>query len=263
MRSRVLVFVPILGPFLAFAQLDVPVRLILNAPVESERHVSGLAAPTSRDAGVSLGSSRELSTTWAIGTGTSIISADLIPAPPLYSVGMTVTILPTSANEANAQLDLNGLGDAPIRTMDGLLLDSAVIQPDVPVRFVFDGQSFLLLSEATIPCKSGYTAVSVDLCIENQSNDTATFFEAAEHCAAKGSRLCRYGEWIGACRRIFDFMNTVPEMEWVDSAGNNVGDAKTVGVGFDGQTLIEGAGCGYGSTVPALSYARYRCCSNR
>ena len=87
-------------------------------------------------------------------------------------------------------------------------------------------------------------------CIETLPHDTATFFEAAENCAARGARLCRYAEWIAACRGKVDFMNTVPNMEWVDSAANNNGDAKTVGIGFDGQTLITGSGCGYGSTIP-------------
>ncbi|MBK9536941.1 MAG: hypothetical protein IPO10_17545 [Flavobacteriales bacterium] len=248
---------------IANAQLDVPVRLELNATLESDRHVSGVAEPQIRDAGISLRSSREMSTTFAVGTGNTIISADLVPSPLLYAEGMVVTVTPGSANSANAQLDLNGLGAMPIRTFNGTPLDSAVLLPDIPARFVFDGQYFVLISEVTIPCRSGYKAVGVDLCIETQAHDTATFFEAVGFCAAGGARLCRYTEWIAACRADVNFMSTVPNMEWVDSAGNNIGDAKTVGIGFDGQTLIPGAGCGYGSTIPALGYAGYRCCSNR
>ena len=263
MIHRAVVLHLTLWPLISIAQLEVPGRMELNAPLESDRHVSGVAEPLTKDAGVSLRASREMSTTFAVGAGNSIISADLIPPPLLYTEGMVVTVTPGSANSANAQLDLNGLGAMPIRTSNGTPLDSAVLQPDIPARFVFDGQHFILISEVTIPCHSGYEPVGIDLCIETQAHDTATFFEAVELCAAVGARLCRYTEWIAACRADVNFMSTVPNMEWVDSAGNNVGDAKTVGIGFDGQTLIPGAGCGYGSTVPALGHAGYRCCSNR
>jgi len=263
MTLRAFVLFSNLVPLLACAQLEVPVRLELNAPLESDRHVSGVAEPLTGDAGVSLQASRELSTTFALATGTTLISADLVPAPTLYTAGMVVTVIPGSANSANAQLDLNGLGAIPIRTSIGTPLDSAVLLPNVPARFVFDGQAFILLSEVTIPCRTGFEAVGIDLCIETLAHDTVTFFEAAENCAARGARLCRYAEWIAACRGKVDFMNTVPNMEWVDSAANNNGDAKTVGIGFDGQTLITGSGCGYGSTIPAIGYAGYRCCSNR
>ncbi|MCB0764749.1 MAG: hypothetical protein KDB84_08600 [Flavobacteriales bacterium] len=245
------------------AQLEVPVRLELGAMDAEGRSIGGTASPEEQGDGVSVDAARRLATTKADAFGTSILIADLTPAITAYTVGMVVTIIPMEANASGASLALNGLEAAPMRRTDGALLDSADLNIGLPARMVYDGSAFVLLNEVTRTCPAGFSPAAGDLCIEDSSHAATGFFQANLACAARNARLCRFAEWASACRKFPGFMLTVPEAEWVDSAANNVSDAKVVGVGFNGYDLVQGAGCGYGSTVPPDQNARYRCCTGR
>jgi hypothetical protein len=247
----------------AAAQWDVPVRVELTNADPDARQVTGLADPSALDAGVSVDAARAQSMSFATASGTTALVADLSPAPTAYTAGMLITLVPASANESGATLDLNSLGARPIVKGAGLLLDSADLSPGAPARFLFDGERFVLVSSALRACRTGYSAVSATLCVEDSSRAPLTFSNANLACAAIGARLCKFGEWISACRKAPGFMGTVPEAEWVDSAGNFDSNAKVVGVGNDGHTTTPGSGCNYGGhDGPTLSH-RYRCCTNR
>lgn len=249
--------------FIAQGQWDVPVPLVLNGGTEDERQVLGLADPVDSTAAVSLATARDNATTYALATGSTVLTATLAPAPNAYAAGMVVHILPQQANRPGAQLDLNGLGPRPLAKQGGLPLDSADLFPGIPARLVYDGTMFLLLGNSYLPCRTGFRAVAREFCIEDSSRAALTFYSAAQACTQMGARLCTFSEWTHACRSIPDFMGTVPSFEWVDSAANSATDAKRVGQGSDGSTNPESAGCAYGGTSLPTNTARYRCCTNR
>jgi hypothetical protein len=248
---------------LCTAQWSVPVPLVLNGTTDADRQVTGLADPLTTDAAVSVNAARNNATTYAEATGTDVLLATLVPAPSAYSTGMVLHILPSNANSAQAQIDVNGLGARAILKQGGLALDSADLAPGVPVRMVYDGTAFLLLGNSYLPCKAGYTTVSRQSCIEDSSHAEISFYAAAQACASRGARLCTYSEWTFGCRAIPGFLGTVTNYEWIDHAANNTSDAKRIGYGSDGQSTISEFGCTNGGTAAPTTPARYRCCTNR
>ncbi len=250
----------------SLAQWNVPVRIEMVGDAAEERQITGLADPDAPDAGVSHAAA--LATTMAYGqaTGTSALVVELVPAPASYTPGMAVTIVPTSANHANATLDVNGLGPVPIVKWGSLPLDSADLQANVPARMVYDGNSFLLLSSNYVPCPPGFFAVGAKYCIHEESQGSAGYFTAALQCHQLDARLCTFSEWIQACRSNAGFIGTVTEGEWVDHAANNSGDAKRVGFGSIGSgdgSPGTAPSCQHGSSTATNQLGGIRCCRNR
>ena len=249
--------------FQTFAQLEVPGPIILEGSATEQRQILGLADPLTSDAAISLGALRANTVSYTQLQGTTDLTGTLIPAPDAYTVGMLVTVLTEEANLPDATLDLNGLGQRPIVKRGGLPLDSADILPGIPVRLVFDGDQFQLITSSALPCPSGHVPVGREYCIATHPNNAVTFFEANRACAEKGTRLCTLSEWAHACYTIPAFLGTVTTAEWVDHAANDNSGAKLVGAGNDGQDDVPGTGCHFGAQSPPYTPYRYRCCSHR
>lgn len=245
------------------AQWDVPVRVVLDGATPGARQVQGLGDPTTSDAAVSAEALRSGSMSYAIASGSATLSANLTPAPEGYTTGMAVTIVPAAANEAGADLDLNGLGARPIVKWGQLPLDSADLPAGMPARLVFDGERFLLLNNATRPCPPSFGALTSSYCVSDSSYGPGTFYDGINGCESRNARLCSFGEWANACRNKPGFLGTITAYEWVDDAANNPNDAKTVGGGYDGPNIVQGFACEYGISREPLSVFRYRCCTSR
>ena len=250
----------------AFAQWDVPVRIELNGDQPADKQVLGLADPSALDAAVSLDAARSMTMSYASATGTSAITATLFPAPASYTPGMAVTIVPGAANEANATLDLNGLGPVPIVKWGAIPLDSADLLPDIPARLVHDGSSFQLIASTYRACPQGTRAVGPNFCISDSSYGSSTFYEAVIFCRNMDARLCSFSEWIQSCRTDPGFVGTVFAGEWVDHAANSAADAKQMGYGSTGSGDGDPFGvpsCQHGRTAVPTTSGRIRCCRNR
>jgi len=246
----------------AMGQLDVPGPLLLDGSAPEQRQVLGLGSPQTSDAAVSLGDLRSATVSRSPVLGNTLLTADLFPPPPGYTPGMIVQLTPVQANSAGAEIDLNGLGVRPVVKWGGLPLDSADLRPGVPVRLVYDGERFLLLGDSRLNCPPGYVSVAADFCVETASRLGADLYDANLQCAASGGRLCTFAEWSHACRNVPDFMSTVLDLEWVDSAANSTNYGKVMGVGEDGSGGT-GTGCTFGGLRLPTVVNRYRCCTNR
>jgi len=246
------------------AQLMVPGPLVLNGTDPNERQVTGLADPLTGDAAISVDAIRTNRTTYTTVNGTSLFNGTLVPAPVNYSAGMLVTIVPTTANYSNAQLELNGLGPQVIVKAGGLPLDSADLEAGVPARLIHDGARFVVLTSTTLPCKMGFHVGSREFCIEDSSRSELTFLAAMTACKNIGARLCKNSEWVHSCLKDPGFIGTVLNYEWVDDAANNVNGAKRVGNGGNGETgTIPGIDCKHGYWAVPTDSVRSRCCMNR
>ncbi len=250
-------------PLLSIAQLELPVGLVLNGTNETDRQITGLADPLQSDAAVSVEAARSQVLTYTPTTGTDVLVGTLMPTPPSITPGMSVTIVPQDANAHGASLQLNGSTAHPIVKWGGLPVDSADLPVGMPSRLLFDGTHYQLITTLARPCPTGSRVGGTLFCIEDTTRPGATFFDAVVTCNAQGGRLCSPGEWASACRRNPLFLPTVVAYEWADDAANHTDDAKTMGGGNTGPTVVEGVACEYGDTrVPTLSF-RFRCCFDR
>lgn len=246
------------------AQLIVPGPLVLNGTNANERQITGLADPLTGDAAISVDAIRTNSTTYTTVNGTIFLNGTLVPAPVNYSAGMLVTIVPTTANYSNAQLELNGLGPQAIVKAGGLPLDSADLEAGTPARLIHDGARFVVLTSTTLPCRTGFHVGSREFCIEDSSRSELTFLEAMTTCKNLGARLCKNSEWAHSCLKDPGFIGTVLNYEWVDDAANNINGTKKVGNGGNGETgTIPGIDCKHGYFGVPTDSVRSRCCMNR
>jgi len=262
MRITLAFFVALCAP-LVQAQWDVPVGIELTGATDGDRQVDGLASPFLPDAAVSVAAARATTMSYATASGTDQLVADLEPAIVTYSLGMTITLVPSNANEAGATLELNGLGAQPMVKFGGVPLDSADLPVGIPARLIYDGSRFMLLSNTSRPCPTGFYAPTSTYCIQDSSSAAITFFNAILACQNAGARLCSMGEWANACRNKTTFIGTVLSAEWVDSAANHTNDAKTVGAGWATNVPLPGVACNYGYTHIPTELYRFRCCLTR
>ena len=247
------------------AQWEVPVPIVLNGAQPADRQVRGLADPASSTAAVSVDAARNSVTTYTTTTGGVLMQGALAPAPASYTAGMLITIVPATANDSAAQVDLNNLGARNVLKSGGLALDSADLMPGIPARLIYDGTNFHLLGNTYIPCPAGYHVGGREFCIEDSVRADTGWYAAQRICRDLDARLCTFGEWVFACRSNPSFIGTVLDYEWVDSAANNTNGVKRVGNGGDG--TLEGTigiNCGHGGQAAAdTGSERFRCCRHR
>jgi hypothetical protein len=254
----------ILAAFPALAQWQVPLPVVLDGSDPGQRQVIGLADPAVPEAGVSVVAGRANATRYAEASGTLVLTASLFPAPAGYSTGMVVTLIPSEANLAGAEIDLNGLGPMPVVKLGGVPLDSADLAVGVPHRFVFDGTSFQLLGSAYRPCPAGYSIGGREYCIADSSQAALPFIDAGSACFNANARLCTWSEWTHACLSKPGFIGSIVDYEWVDHAANNTSNAKRVGRGDDGSAGTDlGIGCIHGNHTLPTNPVRFRCCTSR
>lgn len=262
---RPLLFVALtaLSPWSAIAQLELPVRLVLNGTEDTDRQVLGLADPVQLDAAVNVEAARSQVLTTTTTTGTDILVGELQPGPTTLVPGMLLTIIPQAANSAGASLDLGGTGAYPLVKWGEVAVDSADLPVGVPSRVIFDGSRYQVLNWNARPCAAGTIAGSALYCIDAEPRGTDTYYNAVNTCTARGGRLCTFGEWSSACRRNPVFLPTVVAYEWLEDAANNPNDAKVMGQGYNGPEIMQGIACEYGNSHAPLNLNLIRCCYNR
>lgn len=245
------------------AQLEVPGPIVLDGQASEDRQIHGLADPLTPDAGMNLDAARATATSYTMLQGSASMTGTLFPAPDAYVVGMAVTVVPMVTNSAAATLDLNGLGPRFIVKQGSVALAAGDLEPQVPVRVIYDGEHFQLISSVQLHCPEGQSVVTREYCISDSAFAATSYFNAAAQCAVQGTRLCTFSEWAFACRSMPGFLATVQEAEWVDHAANYTNGAKLVGAGIDGEDVASGTGCALGGLDLPTGVHQYRCCSNR
>jgi hypothetical protein len=260
MRSVLLSLLMLAGT--SSAQWDVPVTLVLDGPSPDDRQIIGLADPIATDAGVSVDAYRRNVVTSATSTGGPVLFAELFPPVTSYEAGMSVYLTLSDYNSGACVIRLNDLDEKAVVKWGGLPLDSADLIPNVPNRFVYDGERFQYMGNVLLPCPDGYFIGSSNYCIADTALAAVTFFQAGTACRQQGARLCTFGEWVHACPLFFSTQLTT-QGEWVDSAANSQNTAKTVGYGSSGVTTDIDIGCYRGSNLIPTATARFRCCTTR
>lgn len=243
----------------AGAQWDLPVPLQLDGGADADRRVSGLGTPLAEDDGVSVHTLRTQAVHFAETQGTDALSITLQPPLPAYTPGMALGFVPTAANSGAVTLAVDGLAAVPLTKGTGQPLDSADLRPGIPVRVVYDGATFQVLSQLQRGCPTGSIAVNQRTCIDVEDRGDRNFYASSNQCHERGGRLCRWQEWVLACEMPGGIQPTVMDFEWVDHGANDNNLAKRVG--FNEATLEQD--CRGGSHRIPTGLARQRCCYDR
>lgn len=242
-----------------FAQWTVPDRIELTGADTVDRQVTGLGMPVQAGAGISAGAARTLYTNFVVAQGVDTLTVSTTPPISAYFQGLMLVVRPAAGNNGPVMLRVDALPLVPVRKHVDQPLDSMDLRAGIPVTMVYDGSVFQVTSQMEPSCPKGTVALSRDACIDVASRDSLFFLDANAACAGQNGRLCTFAEWIAACHRLPGFLASVSSLEWVDSASNNQGDAKSMG--FDGVTPT--ANCKEGATTSPFLFKRYRCCFDR
>jgi hypothetical protein len=241
------------------AQWTVPTTIQLDGPNEADRQVQGLAAPTQPTDGANTLADRSATVSIANVIGINELTMSLTPAPSALLPGTRIIVKPAAANTGAVTLDVNGLGPIPVLKNVISPLDSADLQPGIPVQVIYDGAVFQTVTQLYPACPLGTKAVGRTVCIENNSREPASWYAANVLCTNAGMRLCGFTEWIQACLQSDNIFGTIVNYEWVDEAANSTNLAKLMGI--NEFTLAPDCRAG-GHRIPT-SPQRFRCCYDR
>ena len=244
---------------LTTAQWSVPTKVILDSSDPQQRQVTGLALPQTGAQGASASADRSHSTIYAVASGSDALSIALTPALSVYTPGLRITFTPSATNMGDATLNIDGLGAVPLRKNVNAPLDSADLRPGVPVSVIHDGVVFQVINQFYPGCPAGYRPIGRDACVEDSSHAMVNWYQANGFCISHGARLCGFQEWLQACFHYADFLSTVSDYEWVDSAANGTNTAKTMGI-IEGTTTPD---CRSGGHKLPTETSRFRCCYDR
>lgn len=78
--------------------------------------------------------------------GTDTITGSLTPAITAYSAGMVVVFEPANTITGAATLNLNSVGAAPLKKLDGDALAAGDLVQNIPALAVYDGTNFVVIN---------------------------------------------------------------------------------------------------------------------
>jgi hypothetical protein len=242
-----------------FGQVHLDRSVQLTADDEALRQITGLRDATRPDEVSNVATVRMglfavaelLDTNWSV-------TMPALDGPP--STGSSLHVLFPDTIPGDLTLVLNGSGPYSILVDNATVLDGASFDPGTILSLVFNGTAFQSMNHhrpRPTDCPDGMVPVNDGFCIDVQlAPDPLDFFQAADHCGARGARLCSWAEFMSSCvERIELGLAMVGEYEWVGSACNENGLARISGL----------SGC----TSTACAFAtgdqdrRFRCCQER
>ncbi len=239
------------------AQVQFQDTIIFNSPLPTERLIQGVGHP-------------ELSTNATnanaivynkINFGTISVNGDSIDvtlSPPLasYEAGTQITFLASQVNSDSVKININGLGY--VNLLKGSdHLDSADLNIGLPVNAIFDGSSFIIISDIDKSCPQGFISVNDYYCIQVDEQPATSFWDASIYCGDRDARICTWSEWYNACQRLGASLNDMTNnWEYVDAAQNYyAASTSNIGVKVAGEFACEESSSGYPQSPKS-----FRCC---
>lgn len=246
----------------SFGQVVLNGRLILAAPDPQQRQVLGLP-PSVLSSDVLTGAVDQSGAT-AFGVATTAEpqswQATIAGIPEELVPGTHVLIEVPGGDEGPVTLNINASGDRPVILRGGSPMPGDLYEAGSLLSLVYDGTSFQLMNgpvHRKRECLEGMVQVNESTCIDVAEHPSAlTFFDAVLVCIEQNKRMCSWGEWHTACRKIdvLGLSNMTNNGEWTANTAN-----------YDGAVRIVGDGdCFTGGTESVFTGPRrFRCCIQR
>lgn len=230
-----------------------PVRFV--GP-EGERTITGMGAPLSENAAITVEGSLLNTAHWT----TATFAADTIrlvatPALTNYENGVLLQFLVPVNMRGALKLRCSGLPALPLLRPDGVPPVSGQMLAGAVCEVLFVGDRWILTNAPEKGCPPSTTQLNERLCIETASAPNMYFYPAAERCAALGGRLCKWGEYYLACtEHASELTGLGTAWEWIDDTSNHANSSGQVGF----------ANCEAERWADSqfITFSRSRCCFN-
>ncbi|MEZ4756845.1 MAG: hypothetical protein R2817_08470 [Flavobacteriales bacterium] len=206
------------------AQVQVDVPLELSGP-EEQRTIDGLATPAQEDALLARSALVAGTAHWteatAVSGGVALAGAGGLEALP---DGGLLRFLSPGNLFGPLTVRLNNGTPQPLVRADGLPLVSGDLRNGAVGEIIASGGRWVLVSPHVQGCPAGAIPVNERYCIDaGQSAGSLTFYQAMDHCAIKGGRLCKWDEYHHACTTVAPQLTGLfNDWEWIDDTSNHV-----------------------------------------
>ncbi|MFZ1689176.1 MAG: hypothetical protein WAU70_17265 [Flavobacteriales bacterium] len=248
-----------IGTLRSTAQVSIDAPIILTGAA-ADRHVAGLPDGAASDHALGAGTLQAGAYSYALATGSDVLSIFLTPALTVPIAGTNVLVKITAANTGAVTISVDGSGPYPVLKNGSLDLQAGDLQPGMVAGLVFDGTVFHLTNARRVErraCPTGFVQVNELYCIEPVSHDTLYLDAASVLCGNLDARVCTWGEWYFACTQagMIGLQNMGNQWEWTNNTGNGPGGVRVVGA----------TSCTHSSVGPAFDTVprKLRCCYDR
>jgi len=220
---RIPFYILLILPYCSEAQLEINDTLILSGNSNNARVINNIAdSNDSLDAiNVSTVIYKRLIYANANSSTPNTIELSLTPSLTHYTIGQRINFFSPLSNSDAVTVQVDNLFAVPLVRSDGMPLDSLNLATGLLVSAVFDGSQFLIVSEISKQCPSGYEGVNDFFCIEQNDHPAVDFWQAIVTCGDENARLCTWDEWYAACSSSNTAINDmVNNWEYIDSSQN-------------------------------------------
>lgn len=218
-------------PRSASGQVEVDVPLRMTGATE-DRRISGLADPATTNALLSKGPMDRGYPHWADAVFTTgVIDLSIAPAPVDAITGTLLRFRAASTVFGPLTLRVNNGATEPLRTTDGLDPVLGDIVEGMICEVIKQDGGWTLVSPPRPGCPPSTVDVNDRFCIDvARSAMNLDFFDAMDHCAKRGGRLCGWDEYHFACTTVASSMTGLfTDWEWIDATSNHVHIGDQVG----------------------------------
>ena len=238
-------------PCMAQVGIDVPIQFTGPA---GQRGIDGITSPTAADQLITLGHAVSGMAHWCdavLNVDTFQLSMDPVSGP--LANGTMLRFISPQEITGPVFVRIDQLNTMPLLRVDGIHPVAGQIEAGAICEMVLNDGVFTLTAPSRRGCPSGTVQLSAQLCVDSTVQNTTLYYEAIDHCASRGGRLCTWQEFYLACTHTNPTLGDVLlNWEWVDDTANHTHTLGQAG----------GASCMGQRSVPTLDIVpgATRCC---
>ncbi|MGV3637908.1 MAG: hypothetical protein ACO1NQ_09700 [Flavobacteriales bacterium] len=214
----------------AQAQVDLDRSIRYTGP-DGTRRLEGLADPVDETAAIPVAVMASGMVHWAEASATS--NALLLACtPPVEALrdGLLLRFRSPLDNDGELTLDVDGLVGAELLKADGDPLPLGALRAASVYEVLYFAGAWHLMNPSTSQCPPGTVRTVDPICMDINAVAGLRFYEAIEHCAERGGKLCTWDEYaVGCALQQGVLVGLFNEWEWIDDTSNHTHSANQAG----------------------------------
>jgi hypothetical protein len=212
------------------AQVELDHSVRFTGP-DGTRRLEGLAAPVDETAAIPVAVLASGVVHWA---QASVLANELIlqATPPVETLrdGLLLRFISPMDNEVGLELSVDGVGAAELLKADGTPLQKGALRSSTVYEVLFFAGVWHLMNASGDRCPPGTIRTVDPVCMDIAALPGLRFYEAIDHCAARGGKLCTWDEYaVGCALQQGGLSGLFNEWEWIDDTSNHTHSANQAG----------------------------------
>ncbi|MFZ1330572.1 MAG: hypothetical protein WAR83_00175 [Flavobacteriales bacterium] len=204
------------------AQVGIDVPLHFTGP-NGQRGIDGIASPTSTDHLITVGFAVSGMAHWCDATlNVDTFELSLDPISDQLANGTMLRFISGQDVSGPVFVQINDMTAMPLLRGDGVDPVAGQIEAGAICEMVLNEGVFILTAPSRRGCPAHSVQLNAQVCVDSTVQNTTLYYEAIDHCASKGGRLCTWQEFYLACTHTEPPLGDVLlNWEWVDDTANH------------------------------------------